>query len=220
MARLVTGMEVFRFDLAVNSGLLNKWQPAALVLSGLIPADPLANQDPVPAVALDAVSSLDNPEVSSAIDPLAAVAEVADEAGDALTAANDIAMPGRSIRPIRQGMLNEEEALRMILRGSGGLRERQGSSLASSPVNSSSSTISANRTRWKEAAKGVILSSSAGESSKNIATRRRKHVLAARPPASSLTPTATPPSKGSPTGTTPEAKCDNINAESLSLTLP
>merc|ERR1719391_1609199 len=221
MARLVTGMEVFRFDLAVNSGLLNKWQPAALVLSGLIPADPLANQDPVPAVALDAVSSLDNPEVSSAIDPLAAVAEVADEAGDALTAANDIAMPGRSIRPIRQGMLNEEEALRMILRGSGGLRERQGSSLASSPVNSSSSTISANRTRWKEAAKGVILSSSAGENSKNIATRRSKHVLAARPPASSLTPTATPPSKGSPiSGTTPEAKGDNINAESLSLTLP
>ena len=92
MARLVTGMEVFRFDLAVNSGLLNKWQPAALVLSGLIPADPFANQDPVPAVALDAVSSLDNAEVSSAIDPLAAVAEVADEAGDALTAANDITM--------------------------------------------------------------------------------------------------------------------------------
>ena len=92
MARLVTGMEVFRFDLAVNSGLLNKWQPAALVLSGLIPADPFANQDPVPAVALDAVSSLDNAEVSSAIDPLAAVAEVADEAGDALTAANDIVM--------------------------------------------------------------------------------------------------------------------------------
>ena len=92
MARLVTGMEVFRFDLAINSGLLNKWQPAALVLSGLIRADPFANQDPVPAVALDAVSSLDNAEVSSAIDPLAAVAEVADEAGDALTVASDITM--------------------------------------------------------------------------------------------------------------------------------
>ena len=52
-------------------------------------------------------------------------------------------------------------------------------------------------------------------------SRRSKHVLAARPPASSLTPTATPPSKGSPiSGTTPEAKGDSNNAESLSLTLP
>ena len=54
-------------------------------------------------------------------------------------------------------------------------------------------------------------------------SRRGKHVLAARPtpPASSLTPTATPPSKGSPiSGTTPETKGDNNHAESLSLTLP
>ena len=79
---MVTGLEVFRFDLAVNSGLLNKWQPAALVLAGLIAPDPHSNSDPVPAVGLDAVSSLEVAEAAAAaIDPLAEMA-----ADDALAA--------------------------------------------------------------------------------------------------------------------------------------
>ena len=70
----MSGLEVFRFNLAVNSGLLNKWQPNALVLAGLLPPpDPHTTNctDPIPVVAQEAVSSLEIAAEASAIDPLA-----------------------------------------------------------------------------------------------------------------------------------------------------
>lgn len=81
--RLVTGLEVFRFNLAVNSGLLNKWQPTALVLAGLLPPDPHANTDPIPVVAQDAVSSLEL--VAEAVAAASAIDPLADEATQAMT---------------------------------------------------------------------------------------------------------------------------------------
>ena len=36
ISRYVTGIEIYRFDLAVNSGLLNRWPNAPLIIAGLV----------------------------------------------------------------------------------------------------------------------------------------------------------------------------------------
>lgn len=38
IAKYITGIEIYKFDLALNSGLLNKWSKAPLTIAGLIQA--------------------------------------------------------------------------------------------------------------------------------------------------------------------------------------
>ena len=116
ISRLLSGIEVFKFDLALNSGLLNKWQPTPLILAGLLPPV-LTGAEAVPVVGLDATSTVD----MEGIDPLA----TKEPEFDIEALQNDL---GGHIRYIKEGILNEEEALKMILRNA---RSRSGSSSSS-----------------------------------------------------------------------------------------
>jgi len=99
-------------------------------------------------------------------------------------AATDRIAGGRTvIRPIRQGMLNEEEALRMILRGgAGSSKGKTGSSLASSPVTTRDGTLQLSRRK---------LSTSAGAESTAATSKGRPTPTSSTPTAAAVTKTDT-----------------------------
>ena len=99
--RYLRGVEIYSFDIAVNSGLLNRWATGPLVLAGLCVNDN-PKSEPPPAAAVDAVAML--------TDPIAASTPA-----DAATEAFEIINPPAGY--LNRGLLNEDEALKLILAG-------------------------------------------------------------------------------------------------------
>jgi len=94
--RYLAGLEVYNFKLAVNSSILNRWQPQPLVMAGAWAA-PLV-QESVDEAAVDIASTL---ETQSSPPP-----------SFSRTLAQPIAANSSYIQ---RGLLNEDEALRLIL---------------------------------------------------------------------------------------------------------
>ena len=53
--RYLTGIEIYRFDLALNSGLLNRWSTGPLSLAGLCTIE-RPQSEPAASMAIDAAS--------------------------------------------------------------------------------------------------------------------------------------------------------------------
>lgn len=94
--RYLAGLEVYNFKLAVNSSILNRWQPGPLVMAGAWAA-PLV-QETVDEAAVDIASTLD--------------AQTSPPSSFSRTLAQPIATNSTYIQ---RGLLNEDEALRLIL---------------------------------------------------------------------------------------------------------
>jgi hypothetical protein len=124
IAKYMLGVQVYKFDLALNSSILNRWQTPALVMCGLWVPDRLVEEAPVTAV--DALAQMDK-------------AEEAKEASAAAEAETNAAM--KRFRPaysansyLGGGLLNEDEALAIILQSTGGTPKSR--SKHESPVHS------------------------------------------------------------------------------------
>uniref|UniRef100_A0A0K2T8D6 RUN domain-containing protein n=1 Tax=Lepeophtheirus salmonis TaxID=72036 RepID=A0A0K2T8D6_LEPSM len=125
--RLINGLEIFTFDVATNSSILNKWQSAPLAIAGLIEESKIA-------VAVDASMMLLGHDVQEK--------EVGEDEGKKAHSSKKSSEPVNtdneksSIRPIEnsimRGLLNEEEALRLILQSSTPI---SGSPVASTTLN-------------------------------------------------------------------------------------
>ncbi len=103
--RYLNGIEIYTFNLALNSGLLNRWATGPLILAGLLAVTSRPAEAP-PVTAIDAASMLDE----NGVDPLAASTSGAEGA----SAFEVIAKPAGYLN---RGLLNEDEALRLILAG-------------------------------------------------------------------------------------------------------
>ena len=65
--RYLRGIEIYRFDIALNSGLLNRWATAPLILAGLVISENANEPSTLTATALDAASLIDNAEDAMAV---------------------------------------------------------------------------------------------------------------------------------------------------------
>eukprot|EP00096_Caligus_rogercresseyi_P009413 TRINITY_DN3197_c0_g1_i2.p1 TRINITY_DN3197_c0_g1~~TRINITY_DN3197_c0_g1_i2.p1 ORF type:complete len:759 (+),score=252.56 TRINITY_DN3197_c0_g1_i2:190-2466(+) len=107
-SQLIKGLEIFTFDMAINSSILNKWQSGPLATAGLI-------QESTISMALDASSML-------LLEP-EDIQEQPEKNGSSSQPINRAEnIEKSSIRPVEhsimRGLLNEEEALRLILQSS------------------------------------------------------------------------------------------------------
>ena len=85
-----------------NSSMLNRWQTAPLVLAGLWTPNVVPTQAPaVVQVAVDAATTLDE----EGIDPLA------------MSSPGPIPSAPSGMQYLSRGLLNEDEALKLILQG-------------------------------------------------------------------------------------------------------
>jgi hypothetical protein len=119
--RYLNGIEIYRFSLAINSGLLNRWVTGPLVLAGLVVSS--NSFEPPTATAIDAASMLDE----NGLDPLASSTPA-----EASAAAFEVI--NRPAGYLYRGLLNEDEALRLILAGVSPANFSGGSSAVESPI--------------------------------------------------------------------------------------
>lgn len=117
--RYLNGVEIYRFDLALNSGLLNRWTTGPLVLAGVLKN---THNEPPPVTAIDAASMLDE----NGCDPLAA--------------STPFEVVARPPGYLNRGLMNEDEALKLILAGVSPANFSGSSSNTGSPAGTSPSS--------------------------------------------------------------------------------
>ena len=125
LIRYLRGIEIYRFDLALNSGLLNRWATGPLVLAGLFLAQSNGSHVEAASEAIDAAASLQATEA----------VEGGVEAG-ANSTSNDEAFEviAKPAGYLNRGLLNEDEALKLILAGVSPVTFSGSSSNAETPV--------------------------------------------------------------------------------------
>ena len=138
--RYLRGIEIYRFNIALNSGLLNRWATGPLILAGLCLSDNNA-LEPSPSTAVDAAAMLSK---NNSL-------ETEEEAN---TGPNSLNLPSTSTEAateafeiinkpagyLNRGLLNEDEALKLILAGSP-MNFSGSSSNADSPIPMPSSPV-------------------------------------------------------------------------------
>ena len=130
--KYLLGIQVYKFDLALNSSILNRWQTPPLIMCGLWVPDRVEEEPP--AEAVDAVSELDQAEEAEA----AAEAQKAalqrfrpvysenflSRFVENMSKVNTFTLTNLLLHVFR-GLLNEDEALALILKNTGsGTRSR------------------------------------------------------------------------------------------------
>ena len=121
--RYICGIEIYRFDLALNSGLLNRWTAKeALTLAGLCKST--TQSEPAPTMAIDAASLV----TENGEDPLNSFEGSTPVAGPAFEV---IEKPAGYLN---RGLLNEDEALKLILAGVSAANFSGSSSSTQSPI--------------------------------------------------------------------------------------
>ena len=125
LIRYLRGIEIYRFDLALNSGLLNRWATGPLVLAGLFLPENNGSYVEAASEAIDAAASLRE----------TGTVEAGVEAG-ANSTSNDEAFEviARPAGYLNRGLLNEDEALKLILAGVSPVTFSGSSSNAETPV--------------------------------------------------------------------------------------
>jgi len=134
--RYLRGIEIYRFDIALNSGLLNRWATAPLILAGLVISEN-ANEPSTPT-ATDAASLIDSAEDAMAVStPEAATGSKVQDP----TASEAFEVINKPAGYLNRGLLNEDEALKLILAGVSPAAFSGSSSNADSPVVMPSSPV-------------------------------------------------------------------------------
>lgn len=108
--RYLRGIEIYQFDIALNSGLLNRWATGPLILAGICLPDSNSSSSSSNAttatsaavVAVDAAAMLEDE------DPLAASTPAT---------TSDTEIINKPAGYLNRGLLNEDEAIRFILAG-------------------------------------------------------------------------------------------------------
>ena len=134
LIRYLNGIELYRFDLALNSGLLNRWATGPLVLAGLCVSDSGEAASTTTVNAIDAAAMLE-----TGTDPLEA--DATSVSGPAYASSSGGVSNNESFeviaRPagyLNRGLLNEDEALKLILAGVSPATFSGSSSNAESPT--------------------------------------------------------------------------------------
>lgn len=134
LIRYLSGIEIYSFDIALNSGLLNRWATGPLILAGLCISDTAVGPNPSSDVAVDAAAMLDQHRNPMAASTPAQTPDLASEAFEVIA---------RPAGYLNRGLVNEDEALKLILESSTSPVTFSGSSsnnesLAGTPGGSSS----------------------------------------------------------------------------------
>ena len=121
LIKYLNGIEIYRFGLALNSGLLNRWATGPLLLAGLCVSE--TSSEPAPSMAIDAASL------------------IAENGMDSLTASTPPVAGASAFEVIEKpagylnrGLLNEDEALKLILAGVSSANFSGSSSNTESPM--------------------------------------------------------------------------------------
>ena len=133
LIRYLSGIELYRFDLALNSGLLNRWATGPLVLAGLCVSD----SGPDTGIAIDAAAMLE-----TGTDPLEDAISVSNanaslsSGGVSISNNESFEVIAKPAGYLNRGLLNEDEALKLILAGVSPATFSGSSSNAESPTGS------------------------------------------------------------------------------------
>ena len=138
LIRYLRGIEIYRFDIALNSGLLNRWATGPLVLAGICMSESGEVSATTPSNAIDAAAMV---ATETGTDPLddattSSISGLATTSPSGASNNDAFEVIARPAGYLNRGLLNEDEALKLILAGVSPVTFSGSSSNAESPMGS------------------------------------------------------------------------------------